>query len=133
MAELQPVARSPFARILSTAAFRSSSVGASVSSHLKLCLYHSSVDGETFVRNWRSRINSENPIFLSPKRGVKFGGKFRILLQLNMVMLSLVEHSLGVRGVGSSNLPVPTIRFSYQLDSEMTLFLVVCFWCVHSG
>jgi hypothetical protein len=23
--------------------------------------------------------------------------------------LSLVEHSLGVRGVGSSNLPVPTI------------------------
>jgi hypothetical protein len=28
--------------------------------------------------------------------------------------LSLVEHSLGVRGVGSSNLPVPTIlHFSY--------------------
>ncbi len=26
--------------------------------------------------------------------------------------LSLVEHSLGVRGVGSSNLPVPTIQFS---------------------
>ena len=25
--------------------------------------------------------------------------------------LSLVEHSLGVRGVGSSNLPVPTIDF----------------------
>src|SRR5437660_5549950 len=25
--------------------------------------------------------------------------------------LSLVEHSLGVRGVGSSNLPVPTISF----------------------
>ena len=25
--------------------------------------------------------------------------------------LSLVEHSLGVRGVGSSNLPVPTITF----------------------
>ena len=24
--------------------------------------------------------------------------------------LSLVEHSLGVRGVGSSNLPVPTIQ-----------------------
>jgi hypothetical protein len=24
--------------------------------------------------------------------------------------LSLVEHSLGVRGVGSSNLPVPTIK-----------------------
>ena len=24
--------------------------------------------------------------------------------------LSLVEHSLGVRGVGSSNLPVPTIH-----------------------
>jgi hypothetical protein len=26
--------------------------------------------------------------------------------------LSLVEHSLGVRGVGSSNLPVPTISKS---------------------
>ncbi len=26
--------------------------------------------------------------------------------------LSLVEHSLGVRGVGSSNLPVPTILFT---------------------
>src|SRR5208282_2514310 len=26
--------------------------------------------------------------------------------------LSLVEHSLGVRGVGSSNLPVPTIKIS---------------------
>jgi hypothetical protein len=25
--------------------------------------------------------------------------------------LSLVEHSLGVRGVGSSNLPVPTNNF----------------------
>ena len=28
--------------------------------------------------------------------------------------LSLVEHSLGVRGVGSSNLPVPTISFQIQ-------------------
>ncbi len=27
--------------------------------------------------------------------------------------LSLVEHSLGVRGVGSSNLPVPTIPFLF--------------------
>lgn len=27
--------------------------------------------------------------------------------------LSLVEHSLGVRGVGSSNLPVPTIRIKH--------------------
>jgi hypothetical protein len=27
--------------------------------------------------------------------------------------LSLVEHSLGVRGVGSSNLPVPTIKINY--------------------
>ena len=27
--------------------------------------------------------------------------------------LSLVEHSLGVRGVGSSNLPVPTIKIRY--------------------
>jgi hypothetical protein len=29
--------------------------------------------------------------------------------------LSLVEHSLGVRGVGSSNLPVPTISFSQKM------------------
>src|ERR1700723_3391510 len=27
--------------------------------------------------------------------------------------LSLVEHSLGVRGVGSSNLPVPTIEINH--------------------
>ena len=31
--------------------------------------------------------------------------------------LSLVEHSLGVRGVGSSNLPVPTIHFLSHLRS----------------
>jgi hypothetical protein len=31
--------------------------------------------------------------------------------------LSLVEHSLGVRGVGSSNLPVPTIKINYLQDS----------------
>jgi hypothetical protein len=30
--------------------------------------------------------------------------------------LSLVEHSLGVRGVGSSNLPVPTIQFALSAD-----------------
>ena len=29
--------------------------------------------------------------------------------------LSLVEHSLGVRGVGSSNLPVPTIHLQFSL------------------
>src|ERR1700680_193288 len=28
--------------------------------------------------------------------------------------LSLVEHSLGVRGVGSSNLPVPTNNFNFN-------------------
>ena len=33
--------------------------------------------------------------------------------------LSLVEHSLGVRGVGSSNLPVPTIQ---QVTSEILKF-----------
>ena len=33
--------------------------------------------------------------------------------------LSLVEHSLGVRGVGSSNLPVPTIlTFVFCLSSS---------------
>ena len=51
---------------------------------------------------------------LSPKRVPKFGNIFCKLLTPHMVMLSLVEHSLGVRGVGSSNLPVPTIiAFSY--------------------
>ena len=30
--------------------------------------------------------------------------------------LSLVEHSLGVRGVGSSNLPIPTIFRINKLD-----------------
>jgi hypothetical protein len=30
--------------------------------------------------------------------------------------LSLVEHSLGVRGVGSSNLPVPTIEINHLQD-----------------
>jgi hypothetical protein len=30
--------------------------------------------------------------------------------------LSLVEHSLGVRGVGSSNLPVPTNYSSFKLS-----------------
>ena len=31
--------------------------------------------------------------------------------------LSLVEHSLGVRGVGSSNLPVPTIQQFMRFSS----------------
>src|ERR1035438_10629527 len=36
--------------------------------------------------------------------------------------LSLVEHSLGVRGVGSSNLPVPTTIFSiFQLTGRATI------------
>ena len=33
--------------------------------------------------------------------------------------LSLVEHSLGVRGVGSSNLPVPTI---FKINRLQNLF-----------
>jgi hypothetical protein len=37
--------------------FNSSSVGDSVASHLKLCLYHSRVAGVTFVRYCRSRMN----------------------------------------------------------------------------
>src|SRR6185437_5125666 len=32
--------------------------------------------------------------------------------------LSLVEHSLGVRGVGSSNLPVPTKNFSCAITLD---------------
>jgi hypothetical protein len=51
IAELQPVAFSSFSRIWITAAFKSSCEGDSESSHLKLCLYHSRVDGETFERN----------------------------------------------------------------------------------
>ena len=33
--------------------------------------------------------------------------------------LSLVEHSLGVRGVGSSNLPVPTIFPAEKFESRL--------------
>ena len=36
--------------------------------------------------------------------------------------LSLVEHSLGVRGVGSSNLPVPTIFLSILLGFRFFQF-----------
>ena len=32
--------------------------------------------------------------------------------------LSLVEHSLGVRGVGSSNLPVPTILLNSPIGNS---------------
>ena len=38
---------------------------------------------------------------------------------LSGAWLSLVEHSLGVRGVGSSNLPVPAIDFSDKTDAWM--------------
>ena len=41
-------------------------MGESVGNHLKLCLYHSSVDGVTFERNWRSRRKSENFLYLVP-------------------------------------------------------------------
>jgi hypothetical protein len=42
-------------------------------------------------------------------------GRFAPANRLDCVgtWLSLVEHSLGVRGVGSSNLPVPTIKIIY--------------------
>jgi hypothetical protein len=36
--------------------------------------------------------------------------------------LSLVEHSLGVRGVGSSNLPVPTIKIIRLTDQTSARF-----------
>src|SRR5437016_2378896 len=40
--------------------------------------------------------------------------------------LSLVEHSLGVRGVGSSNLPVPTnLQFSLARRSDRTAFCML--------
>src|SRR5215472_15631940 len=38
--------------------------------------------------------------------------------------LSLVEHSLGVRGVGSSNLPVPTNTHSIRAHSCRARYLV---------
>jgi hypothetical protein len=38
--------------------------------------------------------------------------------------LSLVEHSLGVRGVGSSNLPVPTIKINHLQDYPACIRLV---------
>ncbi len=41
--------------------------------------------------------------------------------------LSLVEHSLGVRGVGSSNLPVPTIRLKTFLCESKPM------WSGHSA
>jgi hypothetical protein len=37
--------------------------------------------------------------------------------------LSLVEHSLGVRGVGSSNLPVPTIKINDLQDDPACIRL----------
>src|ERR1039458_9836113 len=108
MAELQPVAFSPFPRIRSTASFSSSCDGDSVRSHLKLYLYHSRVEGETFESNWRSRMNSENPISAFSKASTQIWRKTAQLADSKGTWLSLVEHSLGVRGVGSSNLPVPT-------------------------
>jgi hypothetical protein len=39
--------------------------------------------------------------------------------------LSLVEHSLGVRGVGSSNLPVPTIKINHLQDYPACIRLAV--------
>jgi hypothetical protein len=41
--------------------------------------------------------------------------------------LSLVEHSLGVRGVGSSNLPVPTIQNQKTTHLCKSLLNVVSF------
>src|ERR1035441_8357596 len=116
MAELQPVAFSPFPRIRSTASFSSSCDGDSVRSHLKLYLYHSRVEGETFESNWRSRMNSENPISAFSKASTQIWRKTAQLADSKGTWLSLVEHSLGVRGVGSSNLPVPT-KTSTQLSA----------------
>ena len=41
--------------------------------------------------------------------------------------LSLVEHSLGVRGVGSSNLPVPT---NIQILIALSGSVIPCFLCL---
>jgi hypothetical protein len=48
-------------------------------------------------------------------------GRFAPANRLDRVgtWLSLVEHSLGVRGVGSSNLPVPTI---FKMNSLPRIF-----------
>jgi len=50
IAELQPVAFSPFSRILSTVSFNWACVGDSVGSHLRTWLYHETVDGDMFCR-----------------------------------------------------------------------------------
>ena len=48
------------------------------------------------------------------------------LMGLVGTWLSLVEHSLGVRGVGSSNLPVPTnLEIPNSIGLDTTLQLLV--------
>src|SRR6185312_6584582 len=101
IAELHPVAFKPFSRIRITASFRSSCDGDSEGSHLNAWVYHSSVAGVTFDRNWRSRIKEEKLI-------AALQGEYSELEKNRENIgfwLSLVEHSLGVRGVGSQICP----------------------------
>src|SRR5215472_18358804 len=81
---LHAVAFSPFSRILITKSFRSESFGDSVLIHFKLCVYHSTVAGETFDRYLRSRMNCSNFGFTIPPRQVsKYGGNSCKLCGLN--------------------------------------------------
>jgi hypothetical protein len=54
------------------------------------------------------------------------GSLMRPALVIVGTWLSLVEHSLGVRGVGSSNLPVPTIDMNQLLDPSRRAAEDVC-------
>jgi integrase len=60
--------------------------------------------------------SSSNPI----RCGMRNSGSFLV-----GTWLSLVEHSLGVRGVGSSNLPVPTIDIRSEIEKYLQTLLVL--------
>src|SRR6185312_14460613 len=61
----------------------------------------------------RARINRKTDAIMT-KLTADYPCFFAAVTLLVGTWLSLVEHSLGVRGVGSSNLPVPTISFFSQ-------------------
>src|SRR3989440_5614698 len=70
--------------------------------------------------HWRNSERSRRTLISRSLRRANPGVEFPSQPRSNFLVrtcvgtwLSLVEHSLGVRGVGSSNLPVPTNHFSY--------------------
>src|SRR5215470_14353424 len=71
----------------------------------------------------------------SPCRVVESLGQPRSNASSNPVgtWLSLVEHSLGVRGVGSSNLPVPTNKFpSFSFRNLLDTRAIQPLWLAQS-